>query len=204
MASWSKRRRSPRTRRRRPRGRSRRTAHLACARSRAQSVCNDSDAAHGPGSGAWGGGGYGPGGRASFRRRITAITAPLNAPATIVVGCSAITGPLYASGKLKAMFTSRTVVLRDHCALIERGKTAWASGGSNVTCTSPKTVEKFAFARPRFDSWIQLFWTVALPLASVVVVVTCHTLYVPDVRVRVVRSLTSTRTVDVALPAVRV
>src|SRR5881396_996208 len=98
------------------------------------------------------------------------------------------------------MFTSRTVVLRDHCALMERGKTAWASGGSNVTCRSPKGVEKFAFASPRFDSWIQLCWTVALPLASVVVVVTCHTPYVPDVSVRVVRSLTSTRTVNERTP----
>src|SRR6266581_910386 len=49
---------------------------LRTTRSPATNVCNACAAAHVPGGGTWGGGGaYGPGGRAIFRRRITASTA---------------------------------------------------------------------------------------------------------------------------------
>ena len=63
-------------------------------------------------------------------------------------------------------------------------------------------VEKFAFAIPRLASSIQLCRTVALPLA-VVVVVTCHTLYVPEIKVSEDLSRTSIRIVEVDPPAVR-
>jgi hypothetical protein len=117
------------------------------------------------------------------------MTAALKEPAATVVVCSAVTAALYAMGKLKVVFTILRVVLNDQVAPAWSGNTASAWGGSNVTLTVPKRPkEMVAFAIPRFESWTQLWTTAEFPFAFVVVVVMCHTEYVPSARVNVVLS----------------